>query len=230
MNSGKNQCTVCSTKYKLQNARANDGYLHEPYGCWMPHDGSLHPAEYPAPLPSPGTEQWRPPPPPTARNSSSSCLCVRILDQFGDEAQLEWRRLKSCGLYCLKLNHLTQMNIYIFALEHYPGPKPHPVIGVLMSAAEGLPEVPMRRRGNSLCSLCRPLQRCVYPQYGPCLGHCPPWLGANACLKVPKRIIILASTLPGLRCDIHLPLETCALVCRGMYTSAHIFSPSAFLQ
>lgn len=95
---------------------------------------------------------------------------------------------------------------------------------------EGLPEVPMRRRGNSLCSLCRPLQRCVYPQYGPCLGHCPPWLGANACLKVQKRIIILASTLPGLRCDIHLPLETCALVCRGMYTSAHIFPPSAFLQ
>lgn len=31
----------------------------------------------------------------------------------------------------------SEMNIYIFALEHYPGPKPHPVIGVLMSAAEG---------------------------------------------------------------------------------------------
>ena len=35
----------------------------------------------------------------------------------------------------------SAMNIYIFAGTL---PWPHPVIGVLMSAAEGLPEVPMQ--------------------------------------------------------------------------------------
>lgn len=65
------------------------------------------------------------------------------MEQFGSRWNAKTEELWSLLLGLDYLSHLTlRCYIYIFALEHNSWP--HPVIGVLMSAVEGLPEVPMQ--------------------------------------------------------------------------------------